>query len=256
MDKKILKSLKCGFCQNIFFEPVSLPCGDTVCKAHIKQADKHIICPLCGSMYPKADSAELVINSVVNQLIQDHLSNLNFGLNYEKSVQSCETLLEEINKNESIIGMPNEIFEDIKTEIGLKNKKLKVEIDEFSQKVFDELAICEKKCTELSTLKGFLEQFRKKNESAKHNCMKWQQELSELKVDEERWRAIEQESAILRADLRRILGLLKDLLLMDKGFLVEAFMHLDIKVPVQPTCEVDMSESPLYNDEDYEFIRY
>ena len=64
--------LSCMHCSKIFKDPISLPCGHTLCKEHLSEHENTIKCVPCRKEFDIA-SNKFPPNHVVRELIDDGL---------------------------------------------------------------------------------------------------------------------------------------------------------------------------------------
>ena len=57
----------CAFCSKLLVDPVSLPCGETVCKLHVQDKDS-IECTLCYELHQIPKEGFLVNKAIQKQL--------------------------------------------------------------------------------------------------------------------------------------------------------------------------------------------
>lgn len=201
--QKILNALKCANCRNILSSPVTLPCGHTICQEHTRVADEHIICLECGCRHE--NKGEFAANKALTDMIEAQLSSFDFGPRYKECVKLCETLREQLEKNELAVNDVNyfihDSIEQLRNKVLLKSEQLKLKVDEITQELLDDLANYENECKEKRHSKlVFVDEIKRQNNAAKKSYEKWTNELNELKVDDEKWKRIKEESDKALAD--------------------------------------------------------
>jgi hypothetical protein len=65
---------RCGICRDLFFEPTSLPCGDTFCAVCLDgwihtQCGHHFTCPTCRTQYSSKLIPRLGVNTTIQNLL-------------------------------------------------------------------------------------------------------------------------------------------------------------------------------------------
>jgi hypothetical protein len=118
--------LNCGICNKLYEDPVTLPCGDTVCKKDIdtlismNDESSESMCILCHKTFTSCIS-----NIPVNKNIQEQINlrlndELDFGENFARSSKSVNNLSQAIMKINHLTKTSNSI---IKVRKHFKNLK-------------------------------------------------------------------------------------------------------------------------------------
>ena len=72
MSLKLL--MKCLYCSKIFKDPISLPCGDTICEEHLKETNilkqNQIKCSQCNTSFEIKDN-DFKSNTLVKKLLDE-----------------------------------------------------------------------------------------------------------------------------------------------------------------------------------------
>ena len=138
----IKEELACKYCNQIFNNPVTLPCGDTICKHHIEElisnnTSNKFACPLCNE---EILNQNLSVNKILEMLIKRELQGFKLNRKYEEvfknlkaDIQSLETILQDPE---------NYIYEEInelKRRIDLDRERLKSEIDKLANDLIQQL---------------------------------------------------------------------------------------------------------------------
>lgn len=192
----ILKCAVCGFCLE---SPMLLPCGESICKVHIKSDTKEIFCNTCqknhlisGGLYP---------NKAIEKFLERKIQQLNFGETHNKATKNCQEIEELLNKanftNFDAKYQLDQASSDFRKRILEKSDELKAKIDEEANKLLQEVHLYKKECetdldkkdnfngsSESSNLKALVDDVRK-------NLKEWQGDLSMLVINQERWAEIE-----------------------------------------------------------------
>ena len=131
----IKKELTCQYCNEIYKNPITLACGDSICKHHIQELISNssinkFNCPLCNKENP---NQELNPNKILEKLIKIELHEFKINPIYETVLNNLKT---EIGNLEAIVKDPeNYIYEEIselKRRVDLDREKIKSEIDDYS----------------------------------------------------------------------------------------------------------------------------
>ena len=142
------EKLTCKYCGNIYKNPITLTCGDSICKHHIeelvsKNPSNKFSCPLCFN-------ENMNQNFSVNKLIQDMLENDLHKFKIDSKLKKIyENLKVEVEHLEQILNNPdNVIYEqlnELKRQVYLDRERLKNEIDTLADGLIEQLEMYEKK---------------------------------------------------------------------------------------------------------------
>lgn len=209
----ILNTLKCKNCLEILSQPVLLPCGHYICKSHTQiEKQEQVTCLKCGTAHSSKES--FFVSNDLSDLIAAQLASLDFGTNHKESIKSCEELRNQLKLNDLILDDPDyfihESVQELKCKVQLKSEKLKLQIDDITQELLDELDEFKARCeenyknagTKNETFEKFEKKFKRLNEDVKVRVNNWSNVLNELRVNEAKWREIKVECEKTIEDLR------------------------------------------------------
>jgi DNA repair exonuclease SbcCD ATPase subunit len=141
---KVKNLFNCDDCNQLLFEPVTLPCGNSVCKRHLNPFPNSFKCSICHNEHPVPNEG-----FVISKRIQIALDIQLYNLKLDPKVDQCKTKLEEL-KNiaaelEKLTLNPEdylyEYFEEIKSKVDLRRETLKANIDEFSDELIESIEV-------------------------------------------------------------------------------------------------------------------
>ena len=165
-------------CKLILENPVTLLCGNTLCKAHLEKFKDKFICYFCKKEHQVPEDG-FVINKTTNKIINDY-----FRLNplRKKIKESFEELSESIEEYEKIEpdGYVFDYFSDKRNKVDLHREELKKEIDQKSDEIIKMLFEKEEKC------KSKLKHIEKTNldDLKKHDLPSLKQKIRSIKLNE------------------------------------------------------------------------
>lgn len=129
-----------------------------------------------------------------------------YGSQHKEAVKSCVELRDRIHKSDLLVNNSDyfihNTIDELKYRVLLKSEELKLQIDECTQELVDELDAYEKCCKEhfsseqTSTsgadreVESLWRELRVESEEANSKLNDWSNELNELKFDETKWREI------------------------------------------------------------------
>ena len=198
--KNPLECLECIICNENLKEPVLLPCGHTVCKAHeIERREKkaEIYCRECDETH-EIPTKGFPVNRMVEDLLKRKLQKLDLGEEHTKASNAFKELGEFLKKMRLIKQDPeseiHEIVSDLKNKIDLRREILKKRIDDEAQQLIDELEKFERsslmnhdKIDEFKLSSELNELF----EEIEKECSTWQSELCLFVRNKENWKSIQ-----------------------------------------------------------------
>ena len=138
----IKEKLTCKHCNELYNQPITLSCGDTICKHHIEElvsgkASNKFLCPLCDKEILNQD---FTVNKIIQDLIQVEFHEFKLNPKYENIFQSLKM---EIRNLETILRDPqNCIYEEmseLKRQVDLEKESLKSEIDKLADGLIQQL---------------------------------------------------------------------------------------------------------------------
>jgi len=131
--EKINDLFNCKICKDVLVDPILLPCGETVCKAHVDEIIKGK-CMLCTGVHtvPKEGFPE---NRIVKNLLENRFNKIN--LNFSQFDEYI-TIIQDLNKNmkeiEAIRNDPenyiSEYFGELKRQVDLRRETLTLKIED------------------------------------------------------------------------------------------------------------------------------
>ena len=185
----IKERLTCKCCNEIFINPITLVCGDSICKHHIDElvssnTSEKFKCPLCDKENLNHD---LEANKLIQELIEIRLHEFKINPSYEAIFNSFKM---EIKNFETILkDLENYIFTEIselKRLVDLDREILKNEIDKLADDSIKQLESYEEKFrTEYKTNVG-LNYYKDLVESAKKKLIEHEECLSLFSIDDEK----------------------------------------------------------------------
>lgn len=219
---ELLKALKCVDCHKVLATPVCLPCGHLICKSHADSADEQVICCKCGVQHKNQTFP--IVEPIVD-MINAQIDRIDFGHEHKMTVESCDKLKREIDKNGSTLNdMENFIHESIgslKNRILVRSEELKNQIQELTNDIIVDLenyeTRCKNNCKEFAKTGDFsalTKELSEKNNEAKESWENWSKILNDVKVDIEKWKNIKDDCERQFSTLRKISSEFEDNLLL------------------------------------------
>jgi hypothetical protein len=143
-----LKSdLTCSYCKEIYKNPYSLPCGDSLCEEHLKEPhirkNNSIKCETCQKVFAIEENEMIRPNTAMQKLIENerYLSDDEKLIkhNLEESLNKLLHLNAQLKlaKNDFDLDCHNR-FEEIRTKIKIQRDELKSQIDKMSSNLIEQ----------------------------------------------------------------------------------------------------------------------
>ena len=140
------ENLTCQYCNEIYKHPITLPCGDNICKQHIKELTSNsssFTCPLCDEEHA---NQSFKVNKLIQKLIESNMHKFEIDPKFRKVYESLKT---EIANLEKILKDPeNVIYEEIselKRQVDLDREQLKSQVDKLANDIIQQLESYEAK---------------------------------------------------------------------------------------------------------------
>ena len=159
---KVKTLFDCSLCNQLLVDPVTIPCGNSICKKHLpdevmvegyNNSEKSFKCGIC--MIEHAVPKEgIVINRHIQNALDIEFSTLKLIPVFEEckkviiEAQSNLAKVEVLDKDpESFI---YEYFEDLKRKVDMRREDLKLRIDYISDDIIQSIEETKASCVELS----------------------------------------------------------------------------------------------------------
>jgi len=160
--EKVKTLFDCSLCNKLLVDPVTIPCGNSICKKHLPEkvliegsynSEKSFKCGIC--MIEHAVPKEgIVINRHIQNALDIEFSTLKLNPVYEEckkliiEAQSSLARIEVLDKDpESFL---YEYFEDIKRKVDLRREDLKLKINKWSDDIIYSIEKTKASCVKLS----------------------------------------------------------------------------------------------------------
>lgn len=178
----------CSLCTHLLVDPVTIPCGNTICKIHLQDAllddlvdensnhfERTFRCDIChlDHFVPKEG---FMINKHIRNALETSLSVLRENCLFEECNRKIIDAQNNLNRLVELVDFPSnfiyEYFEDIKREVDLRRESLKVRIDTYSE---DAIQLIE------DTKSNYLDSLRETGYGLRNEIEGSEQELNHLR---------------------------------------------------------------------------
>ncbi len=152
--EKLNDLFNCKLCKNVLVDPILLPCGETVCKAHTDELSKGKCMSCYGAhIVPKEGFLE---NRIVKHQLDFEINNINLNFSqfndYYKIIQDLKKNLKEI---ELIRKDPEdyiaEYFGELTRQVDLRRDTLIGDIHKYSDELIQKIEKLKQECLVKST---------------------------------------------------------------------------------------------------------
>lgn len=241
--------IRCRICSKLYTMPVTLPCGETICQAHLNEfeisRDKKFKCDLCTDEHILPENG-FQANKAIQKMLDINIDRLDRGEAFKNAKAAFETLNSKFETYELINTVPaffiDEYFSNVINEIDLRRDEIKLEIDNHYDKLINDLKLTQKQCVIMSEANrrvstDELKQFRKEVDL-------FNKDLKMLDLAEHKLKNIETKSKILVNKIEFKLKEIKDFFLLSKSF---SFKQPEVKIDanVLGSLEIKTSENLL-----------
>ena len=217
----ILNAIKCAICHEILESPVFLPCTDTICKKHVTNQSNGVIrCEKCEIEH-RIPANGFPPNPSLEAIIKSEIATLDLGSVHKEAKKSCESFEKTLREVEMLIKDPffytHERISELKNSVQLKGEELKLIIDQEMRKLIYRLEEYDSKTRRFLSSNEFKEESKKFDNElkiAQSNLDSWIESLNKfrqflapnnhafkiycyskrIKLDEEKWKRIKEES--------------------------------------------------------------
>ena len=131
-------------CKLILENPVTLVCGNNLCKEHLDKFSDKFICYICKEEH-LIPANGFVINNTMAKMVNKYI---NFNPLRKKIKESYDELSDSIENYEKVDpdSYVFDYFSEIRNKVDLHREELKKEIDHISDQIIQDLKEREKKC--------------------------------------------------------------------------------------------------------------
>ena len=157
---QITNIFDCDECNSVLVDPVTVSCGNNVCKKHLdailEDVDKETNTFKCKCCYNEHSIPKegFSINKRIKKALEIELNNLQLTPIYYECKKSIEDAKESEAEIESVARDPEnylyEYFENIKRDVELRREELKEKIDTYSDEMIKQIEASRVNCIKLS----------------------------------------------------------------------------------------------------------
>ena len=222
---KIRNFFDCDVCKELLVDPITIPCGNTVCKKHLDKLLKNISkdkntfkCEKCQDEH-SVPKKGFIVNRRMQEGLEIQFNTLKLTPIYDeckneiKAAKDNVAEIEKLEKNaESYI---YEYFEDIKRQVDIRREDLKEKIDKYSDEVIQSIEGTQVNYIKLSKE---VNQITTNIEKSKKELSEFIKRFDTFEIDEKKFETIKQSVVDLNTNFKRIIDDYNDSLVGNKEY--------------------------------------
>ena len=148
------KCFNCRYCLELLVRPITLPCGASICEKHLSLCirDLNDKCFLCNENH---HDVIYNVNEALSKMLELHINSIKLSPKFDACKLNIDKSKEFLNELDMIAKDPEnyvyEYFEGIKRKVDIHREEMKLEIDQFSDKLIEQINQTRNDCYKLST---------------------------------------------------------------------------------------------------------
>ena len=198
------ESIECSSCNEFIDTPVVLPCGHSICKYHVEEAEelletnKTIECEKCHETHEIPEKG-FARNRALENLIEKEIHSIDLGDEYKTALNKSnrfKDLLEEFKlaKNDPEAKI-HSVISDLRNKVDLRREELKEEIDNEALAAIKKLDDFENECkSNLPSINDEFEHLDDMFKSWTKSVGDWNRDLNTFRKNTNKWKLIIDES--------------------------------------------------------------
>ena len=177
----IISTLTCRDCNEVLKKPITLPCGESVCLAHV-ESEASYQCKACGKCHLKK-SYKIFVNKALESLLDANWDNITFFIKKSgNEFSQLETLLMELDSlkkdpvsfiHTTVSGLKNQVDifrEEYVQDIERQAEALIKGLDKYAEECYSKVATSE--------FKEFVDRIENDVEPIRKNTVLWYKEFN------------------------------------------------------------------------------
>ena len=219
---KLRHVFKCDYCDQIFEEPIILPCGNKICKKDLSElliSEQKLKCVFCNEEH-KEPVEGFPLDQHLQNLLDLNINQLEFGPIYNSGKRHLKKLIEKFKEVDLIRNDPQNYiynyFSDLRIQVELRREEMKNKIDDYSNEIIESIDKFEKECRETSQK---IDELTRELEVSKQTLNKLIQEFDSFDINDKKSSDITYKANELKPKLHSQLHKLKQNLLNNKSYI-------------------------------------
>ena len=236
----------CSLCNEILVSPVTIACGNNVCKRHLDQileslsnSEKQSFkCQLCHNVHSLSIN-DLIINKQIQNILDTEFYKMKININcFEECKQTLEDTNETFSMFESISKDPEshiyEYFQEIKNKVDIRREELKAKIDTYSDDILKSIDLKRLSCIKLSSN---FNQTASEIEQLKKELDELFKQFNNFEINQNKYETLKRNADILKDKFAQKVIVYKESLILNKDYsfvckdtsIEDIFGRLDLK---------------------------
>ena len=251
---KIKNFFDCDLCHELLVDPISIPCGNNVCKSHLDRLLKKISkeksffqCEICKEEHfiPKGG---FKVNKRLQNGLEIQFNTLKLTPIFDECKKVIKTARERVAKIETLEKNSEcyiyDYFEDIKRQVDIRREDLKMKIDKYSDQVIQSIEGTQVNYIKISKQ---VNQISTNIEQSKKELDDYVKRFDTLDINDSKFEAIKQGVAVMNGKFDKIILDYNNALIGNKKY---SFQFYEIPIADIFGCFYDAS----YVRDIYNFI--
>ena len=209
---KIKNVFDCDLCHKVLVDPITIPCGNNVCKSHLDKLLKKISkeknifqCEICKEEHfiPKSG---FKVNKRLQNGLEIQFNTLKLTPIFDECKKVIKTAHRRVAKIETLEknseGYIYEYFEDIKRKVDIRREDLKMKIDKYSDEVIQSIEGTQVNYIKISKQ---VNQISTNIEQSKKELDDYVKRFDTFDIDEKKFEAIKQGVVVVNGKFDKII---------------------------------------------------
>ena len=136
---KLKRIFDCDSCSSTLVDPITLPCGDTVCKRHLDKFSDKFKCDLCHGIHVIPQNG-FVVNKRLKAGLDIEINSLKLTPAYEECKARLEKVAEKAVEIENLIRNPKDIsdyFNELRKKVDSRKEEIRSKIEVYCLELSD-----------------------------------------------------------------------------------------------------------------------
>ena len=140
-----VKSILCDECELIMNDPITIPCGKTICQHHLDEFDEKFACILCNKEHQIPQNGCFCINQKIESKINDYFELNPFRKKIKDLFENLNFKIQDYDQINSDAYIYN-YFQKIRLKVDLHREESIKEINDISEQILEEIKQKEEQC--------------------------------------------------------------------------------------------------------------
>lgn len=224
--EKLKRLLDCDLCHKILASPVTVPCGNTICKSHVAELltrrakqKSSFICELCQDEHSVPDNG-FEVNKRMKSALENELNMININVSAfnacQRTINEARQALIEIKAmSADFENFFFDHFEKLKNEVDLRRETVLAKVHEYSDNLIQTI---EKSRTDCMKVSRKVNQLTEEIQNSSKELDELLKQFDTLNIDEKKFESIKSSASTLKENIYIMRVKLKESLLIDNDY--------------------------------------